>query len=128
MLVVSTAALGGLTVLTAPVASAAPAPAAVTAARPHCKPAHFGRDFRWDDRRRGASWDRVIGDTGRVVDVKHLWRGTSAPRGTTVTGTTTGTADSLPGITCAHVMPALTGQVSIPSCSVDQNLVYLDRG
>jgi hypothetical protein len=74
MLVVSTAALGGLTVLTAPVASAAPAPAAVTAARPHCKPAHFGRDFRWDDSRRGGHWDRVIRRHGRVVDVKHLWR------------------------------------------------------
>jgi hypothetical protein len=59
MLVVSTAALGGLTVLAAPVASAAPAPAAVTAARPgpHCKPAHVGSRWRWDDNRRGGHWD-----------------------------------------------------------------------
>ena len=73
MLVVSTAALGGLTVLAAPVASAAPAPAALASARPHCKPAH-GRDFRWDDRQRGGHWDRVIKNRrGKVVDVKHLW-------------------------------------------------------
>jgi hypothetical protein len=75
MLVVSTAALGGLTVLAAPVASAAPAPAAVTAARPHCKPAHTGREWRWDDGRRGGHWDRVIKNRrGHVVDVKHVWR------------------------------------------------------
>jgi len=73
MLVVSTAALGGLTVLTAPVASAAPAAAAVTAARPgpHCKPAHAGRDWRWDDTRRGGHWDHKVRIRhGRHVETK----------------------------------------------------------
>ena len=60
MVLVSTAALGGATVVMAPVASAATAPASVAAAGPRCKPAHFGRDWRWDDTRRGGHWDHKV--------------------------------------------------------------------
>jgi len=60
IVLVSTAALGGATAVMAPVASAATAPAAVAAAGPRCKPAHFGRDWRWDDTRRGGHWDHKV--------------------------------------------------------------------
>jgi len=60
MVLVSTAALGGATVVMAPVASAATAPASVAAAGPRCKPAHFGRDWRWDDNSRKGHWDHKV--------------------------------------------------------------------
>jgi hypothetical protein len=88
MLLVSTAAVGGLTVLTAPAASAAPLPTTVSAARwepPRCRPEHDGPNWRWDEQRRGGHWDHrvwnrrahrwewqhVRGDDHRCVPPRH---------------------------------------------------------
>ena len=73
MLLISTAAVGGLTALTAPAASAEPAPAAVSAKHwdpPRCRPVHVGRDWRWDGQGRG-HWDHRVGH-GRHAEWKHL--------------------------------------------------------
>ena len=64
LMVMAAATTFGLAVATAPAASAATvtaAPAAVAAAPwpvRWCKPAHTGRDWRWDDGRRGGHWDK----------------------------------------------------------------------
>jgi hypothetical protein len=76
MLLVSTAAIGGLTAVTAPAASAEPAPATVSAARwdpPRCRPTHVGRDWRWDETRRGGHWDhRVWNRRTHRMEWQHL--------------------------------------------------------
>ena len=78
MLVVTTAAAGGLTGLVAPAASAAPdpRPAAERWAPPRCKPVHEGRDWRWDDRgRHGGHWDhREWNRKTHKFEWKHIWR------------------------------------------------------
>lgn len=59
VLVASMAVIGSLGVL-APAAASAEARAvesAVAAAPRHCKPAHWGRDWRWHEGRRGGHWD-----------------------------------------------------------------------
>ena len=62
VLVVSTAAVGGLTALAAPVASADPPPQHRSARwePPRCKPVHGGPDWKWDDTRRGGHWDHKV--------------------------------------------------------------------
>ena len=61
LLVVAAGAAVGLIAVPAPAASAATTPAVVPMAPGwaplRCRPAHFGRDWRWDDTRRGGHWD-----------------------------------------------------------------------
>ena len=60
LLAATTGALACLTAVPATAASAAE-PASVTAAVPsaplRCRPAHTGRDWKWDENRRGGHWD-----------------------------------------------------------------------
>ena len=83
MLRAATAAVGGLTALTAPVASAAPPPAPqYQGQRPgdwhqQCRPEHQGPDWRWVDARRGGHWEHRVFDrrAHRFVWMP-LWRDT----------------------------------------------------
>ena len=80
--VVAAAAVAfGLAAIAAPAASAAPAltaPAvtAVVARGPWwCKPAHIGRDWQWDDGRRGGHWDhREWNRRTHRWEWRHQWR------------------------------------------------------
>jgi hypothetical protein len=81
LMVMAAATTFGLAVATAPAASAATvtaAPAAVAAAPwpvRWCKPAHTGRDWRWDDGRRGGHWDkREWNQRQRRMVWTHQWR------------------------------------------------------
>jgi hypothetical protein len=81
LMVMAAATTFGLAVATAPAASAATvtaAPAAVAAApwlSRWCKPAHTGRDWRWDDGRRGGHWDkREWNRSQRRMVWTHQWR------------------------------------------------------
>ena len=81
--VVATAAVAfGLATVVAPAASAAPAvtapvQSAVAAHRPSwwCQPAHTGRNWRWDDGRRGGHWDkREWNRRTQRWEWRHQWR------------------------------------------------------
>ena len=81
--VVATAAVAfGLATVVAPAASAAPAVAtptqvSVAAQRPQwwCRPAHTGRNWRWDDGRRGGHWDkREWNRRTQRWEWRHQWR------------------------------------------------------
>ena len=81
LMVMAAATTFGLAVATAPAASAATvtaAPAAVAAAPwpvRWCRPAHTGRDWRWDDGRRGGHWDkREWNQRQRRMVWTHQWR------------------------------------------------------
>jgi hypothetical protein len=73
------ATTGALACLTAVPATAAYADPVVTAAVPsapmRCRPAHDGRDWRWDDTRRGGHWDhRVWNRRTHRVEWQHQFR------------------------------------------------------
>ena len=82
--VVAAAAVAfGLATVVAPAASAAPAvtaPAQTTIAVAHrpswwCQPAHTGRNWRWDDGRRGGHWDkREWNRRTQRWEWRHQWR------------------------------------------------------
>jgi hypothetical protein len=66
LLLASTVAVGSMTVALAPAASAEPSVTAarsthVSASAPRwCKPAHWGRSWRWHDTRREGHWDHRV--------------------------------------------------------------------
>ena len=61
LLAATTGALACLTAVPATAAYAEPAVAAVPAGPMlWCRPAHVGRDWRWDDTRRGGHWDHRV--------------------------------------------------------------------
>jgi hypothetical protein len=73
------ATTGALACLTAVPATAAYADPVVTAAVPsapmRCRPAHDGRDWRWDDTRRGGHWDhRVWNRRAHRFEWQHQFR------------------------------------------------------
>ena len=81
--VVAAAAVAfGLATVVAPAASAAPAVSAVTApasaaawSSRWCQPAHTGRNWRWDDGRRGGHWDkREWNRRTQRWEWRHQWR------------------------------------------------------
>jgi hypothetical protein len=81
LLLASTAALSSLSVL-GPTAAFAETTAAASSAvsvsdsRPrHCKPAHWGRDWRWHEGRHGGHWDHwERKHRHRHGEWKHHWR------------------------------------------------------
>ena len=77
LVLASTAAVCGLSVLAPATASAATASVASVSAEagPRCRPAHWGRDWRWDDGRRGGHWDhREWNRRAHRWEWKHQWR------------------------------------------------------
>ncbi len=83
VMVAAAAVTFGLAAVSAPAASAATVAAAPTSvtvatARPSswwCKPAHTGRNWRWDDGRRGGHWDeRVWSRRQHRWEWQHQWR------------------------------------------------------
>jgi hypothetical protein len=84
VMVASAAVAFGLAAVAAPAASAetvatASTTVTVATARPSswwwCKPAHTGRNWRWDDGRRGGHWDERVWDRRQHRwEWKHQWR------------------------------------------------------
>ena len=83
VMVASAAVTFGLAAVAAPAASAetvatASTTVTVATARPSswwCKPAHMGRNWRWDDGRRGGHWDeRVWNRRQHRFEWQHQWR------------------------------------------------------
>lgn len=92
VLVAATAAFGGLTALSAPLASAAPPPAPVVVVnappqgpgagqdrrdfrREPCRPVHRGPDWHWHESRRGGHWDHKVWNRRQHrVEWQHVWR------------------------------------------------------
>ena len=86
VMVASATVAFGLAAVAAPAASAetvatASTTVTVATARPSswwwwwCKPAHTGRNWRWDDGRRGGHWDERVWDRRQHRwEWKHQWR------------------------------------------------------
>ena len=76
LLAATTGALACLTAVPATAAYAEPVVAAAPAAPMlWCKPAHVGRDWRWDDTRRGGHWDhRVWNRRAHRFEWQHQFR------------------------------------------------------
>ena len=83
VMVASATVAFGLAAVAAPAASAetvatASTTVTVATARPSswwCKPAHAGRNWRWDDGRRGGHWDeRVWNRRQHRFEWQHQWR------------------------------------------------------